>query len=167
MEQFRIRNNLILTKNFIAAVYLLEPIDLIILPENEQKSFEIDMRKMLNSIYEGHIQILMRTRKAIPKDLDRHFSSLMGSMNRRSDLVSEYIADLVELLDKHIIPVKEYYLVFSQFAKTSDVDDVIDKVKLLERNINRIASNFNRAGIVLSQIIDKQLITLARTYTRP
>ena len=166
ITNFTIRNNLIMTDKSMSAVFSLEPIDLIILPEQEQKIFELDMQRMLNSIQEGKIQIIMRTRKAVPSDLDRHFASFSGTISERARLILAYTDQLIELLDQHIIPVKEYFLVFVSSVNTKKTNKLPAQIELLERTVNRIAANFSHAGIVLNQVTGKNLITLAKTFTR-
>lgn len=172
-DNFQIKHNLIIKTKSIVAVYQLEPVDVIILPEVEQQTFMQDMQHFLASIQEGHVQILMRTRKAIPHDFAGHFASLQNSSvitnfrrNDRQVLVSQYIEQLSELLDRNIIPVKEYYLVFEQDTRDTSPEALYNGVQSLERNISRIAGNIAKAGIGIKQVAGNDLNKFMITFTR-
>jgi hypothetical protein len=176
MEEFQIKDNLIVTKNQITLIFKIDPIDLIILPVQEQKSFEMDMKRMLNIIGENSIQIIMRTRKATKNDLGKHFHSF-NQTNNFSNLITEnitkklltqYVAQLVDLLEKNIIPVKEYYLVLKQPLSKNNPEQMLKAVNNLERTASKIYNNFKRAGIDLEHVKEENnnLINLIQSYTR-
>ena len=176
MDNLIVKNNLILTSNQITVVFKIDPIDLIILPEQEQKTFEMDMKRMLNIIGENSIQIIMRTRKATKLDLGKHFSSFNQNQifnqskteTITKNLISQYVKHLEDLLENNIIPVKEYYLVLKQNLTQNTPEQMIISIKKLERYATKICSNFKRAGIELSQVKDenKQLTDLIKSFTR-
>jgi hypothetical protein len=176
MEEIEIKDNLILTRNQLTVIFKIDPIDLIILPEQEQKAFETDMKRMLNSIGESSIQLIMRTRKATKHDLGKHFSSFntqyhfynKDTENRTKQLLSSYIGHLVDLLEKNIIPVKEYYLVLKKDFNSKSTTGKFDALNNLERSANKICSNFKRAGINLEQVkqSNKNLESLIQSFTR-
>lgn len=171
MEETIIKNNLIFSASTVAAVYRIEPIDLIILPEQEQLLFQNDMRQMLASLQEGKIQIIMKQRKSIPADLSKHFNSFSGNYSEseelRINLIKNYIAQLSQLVENNIIPQKEYYLVFSEKVAVKDRASVVNGVANLEKDIARIAERFQRSGIDLAQLTDPELIQFISSYTRP
>jgi len=176
MDDFIIKNNLIITSKQITVIFKIDPIDLIILPEQEQKSFEMDMKRMLNVIGENCIQIIMRTRKATKSDLGKHFQSFNANRNFSQiitknitkKLLSQYVSHLEELLEKNIIPVKEYYLVLKQNLSKNNPEQMEIAIKNLERYASKICSNFKRAGIDLEQVKEENnnLITLVKSFTR-
>lgn len=176
MEEIVIKDNLIFTKNQMCVIFKIDPIDLIILPEQEQKSFEIDMKRMLNSIGENSIQIIMRTRKATKQDLGKHFSSFNNKnqfLNKNTEiktkiLLSGYIGHLIELLEKNIIPVKEYYLILKQSFDFKSSIGKFNSINSLERLANKMSSNFRRAGINLEQVKEdaNYLENLIQSFTR-
>jgi hypothetical protein len=176
VEEIKIKDNLIFTNNQLSVVFKIDPLDLIILPEQEQKAFETDMKKMLNSIGENSIQIIMRTRKATKLDLGKHFSSFntqyhfynKDTENKTKQLLSAYIGHLIDLLEKNIIPVKEYYLILKQEYASKSVTDKFDALNNLERFTNRICSNLKRAGINLEQVkqTNRNLENLIQSFTR-
>lgn len=171
-----VKHNLIMQGNFITAVYKLEPIDLIILPEQEQQIFINDMQHFLASIQESEIQIIMRTRKALPEDFRLHFNSIRTQEQKDKqneqvalsyhDLIDSYVAQLSDLLEHNIIPVKEYYLVFKQPLVGSGIEQTYKAVNELEQNISRIANNIARAGIGVNQITGNDLENLLISFTR-
>ena len=176
MDEINIKDNLVLTKNQLTVVFKIDPIDLIILPEQEQKAFESDMKRMLNSIGENSIQIIMRTRKATKQDLGKHFSSFntqyqfysVDTENRAKKLLTSYIGHLVDLLEKNIIPVKEYYLILKQEYTSKSATEQFNSFNNLERFANKICSNFKRAGINLEQVkqTNNNLENLIQSFTR-
>lgn len=176
MEEILIKDNLIFTKNQMCVIYKIDPIDLIILPEQEQKTFEVDMKRMLNSISENSIQVIMRTRKATKQDLGKHFSSFniqnqFFSKNteiKTKQLLSGYIGHLIELLEKNIIPVKEYYLILKQSYNSKSSIEKFNSINNLVRLANKINSNFRRAGINLEQVKEEGrfLENLIQSFTR-
>ena len=174
MPEFYLSNNLIFAPDKIAAVYALEPVDLIIMPEQDQLAFEIDLRRTLHALQEGGIEIIMRTRKALPGDFDRHFASFhdtagsgaTGSQNLYAELLKGYTAQMAELLEKNIIPVKEYYLVFAHQAQTKNPQSVMHSLDMLERQIDRTAGTLKRTGIELKQVEGPDLTKLMATFTR-
>ena len=176
MEEIKVKDNLIMTNNQLTVVFKIDPLDLIILPEQEQKAFETDMKKMLNSIGENSIQIIMRTRKATKQDLGKHFSSFnnqykfynIDTENRTKQLLSAYIGHLIELLEKNIIPVKEYYLILKQEYISKSTLGKFNALNNLERYANRICSNFKRTGINLEQVkqSNRNLENLIQSFTR-
>lgn len=167
MPEYYLGNNLIFTKKQIAAVFALEPLDLIILPEEEQAIFEQDLRSTLHALQEGNLQIIMRTRKALPDDFRKHFDSLKKQpQNQHSLMVKEYIAQLSEILGENIIPVKEYYLVFAIGSRTANQARVLQAINSLGNQIDRVGSSLKRAGINIKQVEGAQLAKLMRSFTR-
>ncbi len=156
MINFTIQDNFLITKDQLIAVFEIEPIDLILLPEEEQHVFESDMHRLLNSLGDVHIQIVMRTRKATANDMDRHFRDLttqnikfsnLKTQSKTSELIQGYVSELSNLLENNIIPVKEYYIVFKQQVNTKNKTQLIEAIKKLERLVQRVSSNFKKAGI--------------------
>ncbi len=175
MINYKILNNYVLFENKVIVVYQLEPLDLVILPEQEQQSFEADMVRMLNSIQEGSIQIIMQTRKAVPNDFENHFSNLRETQNRadnassgniKNRLIIEYLGHLNDLLLNNIIPIKEYFLIFSHSTNTNMINDLNKNIILLNHQVERVSINFKRAGIKLSLLEGNLLNRLFSNLTR-
>ncbi len=176
LTNLNVKHNLIFHENYIIAAYKLEPIDLIILPEPDQKIFINDMHHFLASIQENEIQIIMRTRKAIPEDFRNHFASIRNQHTDESQIIQQslvyhklidsYVAQLSDLLKHNIIPVKEYYLIFKQHLRGNSIEQTYKAVSDLEQRISRIANNIARAGIGINQIVAKELEELLISFTR-
>ncbi len=151
-----IQDNFIFTKNSIIIIFEIEPIDVVLLPEYEQESFFNELHRALNSIGMEHIQFLMRTRKAQPHDLKKHFRNIITqdikfksskTQEIRNTLAQKYMKELSSLLENNIIPVKEYYLVIDEKVNTQKTQKILSAVKNLERKTQRITGNLRRAGI--------------------
>jgi hypothetical protein len=163
MTSFTVQDNFIVTKNALIAIYEIEPIDVILLPEQEQKAFEADLHRTLNSLGSDGIQLIMRTRKAVPEDLRRHFKNLSTQsftyQNKRmetaiSDLVQNYISSLSNLLEENIIPIKEYYIVFKEKTNPQNPTAIKESIKELDRTIERVTGNLARASVRCEQVVN-------------
>jgi len=164
-----IKNNLIIYNKSIIAVYELDPVDLFILPESDQEIFIKDMRNTLNSIKDSEIQIIMRTRNALPEDLNTHFNTFNKfeeDMTINKTLIQKYSEDLTELISKNIIPIKEYFLLIKQNCEVSKSEQLTKGINSLERKVSRIFNNINATGIGLKQITGKDLDKFLITFTR-
>ena len=167
----KIKNNLIIYNKSIIAVYELDPVDLFILPESDQEMFVKDMRNTLNAIKDSEIQIIMRTRSALPEDLKQHLNTF-SKMNEdessiNKTLIQQYSEDLNELISRNIIPIKEYFLLFKQNCETEKEDQLEKSLVTLERKIGRVFNNITATGINLKQIIGPNLDKFLKSYTRP
>jgi hypothetical protein len=166
MLGFTVQDNLIMTKDSIVAVFRVEPIDVVLLPEQAQKEFESKIYRTLNSLdslNNWHIQLIMRTRKAEPADFRRHFRSLntqqlhfsnKETKNVTTDLIQDYITSLSTLLEDNIIPVKEYYLIMRIQVNTSKPKQVQEAIKKLNEDISRVTGNLYGARIECNQVVN-------------
>lgn len=156
-----IQDNFIFRKNSIVAVFEIEPIDVVLLPSDEQDAFFADLHRTLNSIGDTHVQFITRTRNAEPKDLDKHFRDITAQdfafKNKKmqstiSELTQGYIKELSGILENNIIPIKEYYVVFKENVNTQNEGKTVESVKKLDRFVQRFTENLRRAGIKTKQV---------------
>lgn len=167
MIDFTVQDNFILTKGSIVAVFEIEPVDVILLPDQEQRAFEADLHRTLNGLGGDQVQLIMRTRKAEPEDFRKHFKDLSTQgfkfkskkmQTTMSDLVQDYISSLSQLLEDNIIPVKEYYVVFKADTNTQNKAKLSEAIKNLGRLIERFTGNLSRTGIKTKQVVNYHTI---------
>jgi hypothetical protein len=161
MIDFVIKDNFILTSKEIIALFSVEPVDVILLPEEEQRVFQADIQGLLNSLRDDSIQLIMRTRKETPEDMNKHFRDLTSqniklssqvAESKRGELIQGYVHEISNLLVNNIVPVKEYLIVFKEQTDTSKEVKLVEAIKKMERLISRVSGNFRKAGIEIKQV---------------
>jgi type IV secretory pathway VirB4 component len=147
LPKLQIQDNIILTDSSILAIVKIEPIDISLLTDSEQVSFESHIRSMINSIGYHSIQIVVNTRTIEPKDLDAHFSSFNHQDDSRREYVERYISDLSHLVSKQMIPVQDFFIVFKVDCNTNNHQQLLAQLDQLESFVRRTTTHLNRAGI--------------------
>jgi hypothetical protein len=168
MIEFTLQDNFVVTNHSIIAVFSLEPIDVILLPESEQQAFEADIHRTLNNLGNEEIQLIMRTRNAEPKDMDRHFRDIANQdtkylskamQNKAIELRVSYVSEIKNLLVNNMIPIREYYIIFKELVDTKNNQRLVEAVKKLDRKVERVTGNFLRAGIKTSQVTNYDTVS--------
>lgn len=166
-----IKNNFLITNTSLIAVFIIEPVDLFILPKVEQDIFLKDLHNAFNSMRNMKVQIITRTRQAYPSDLNRHFNSFLTKENKelniQIELTSKYKKDLVELIKNNIIPIKDYYFVFRYaYRKSNNLSEFELTVNNFDRKLSKFLQNVINSGINARQLKEEELSKFIISFTR-
>jgi len=174
MLDFKIQENLIFLNNRIVAIFLLEPIDIFLLSNDQLRLFENNIRKVFNILKENSLQILMRTRPSNINDFKNHFKSIKVSVEKNKNIKDSLAKDYIKFFSKFItennIPYKEYYIIFNiHITNQSFPQKKIEAIKQLNRFIQNISNNLNELNIEITHITneDKKLEKLFKSFLRP
>ncbi len=172
---FDLVDNMLIFKDKIVAVFKLEPIDLMLLSEQDQNIFIKDIQAFLNSQRGIHTQIIMRNRGAEQNDYLAHFDNIANqevNLNSveltkfRDDKLGQYIEDMHKLLDKNIIPIRDFYFLMEQKGDTSNSKSTIEIIESLEMFSNRLCNLLAQAKIESKQVKDVELDLFLKEFIR-
>jgi len=171
--EFRVVNDCIITSDKIIKAYVIEPIDYFLLAEDEKAHFYNQLQNFLNNLRENHIQIIVRNREATEKDYLKHLDSVDSDIStlsttetqkRREAHLEGYKANLKELLQHNIIPIREYIMLIKIDCDTTSKEAINRKLKDLTDLSDRIQRNLKRATISSSHLEGDNLTRFLTKY---
>jgi len=171
MIDFEIQENLIIFKDSIVSIYKLEPIDVFLLSTDQYQLFETNIRRFLNSLKMEQIQLVMRSRRTEIEDLRKHFKNLKLQKSLKpiqEMLINDYILELSELINKSVIPFKEYLIIFRIKIRNKSMISRIEDIKKLESFIQNTTSHLNQMNINTKQLVNdnRELEKVIKSFLR-
>jgi len=168
---FKITDNLLVFQHQIVAIFQLEPLDFLLLPEEDQQHFESQIRKMLHSLHGQEIQLLVETRAAIPDDYYKHFDQVLSqaAIAGVDELQAlSYVQQLTELIQGEQLPYKDYYLLLKEPTKAKQAQSFYQSAQRLNQQARQLVGYLSQAGLQIKQVTqeNKQLQTTIRFLIR-
>jgi len=157
VKTLKIQEGVIVATDGLMSVCAIQPVDVSLLTEDEQASFESNIRRALHSLGQNHAQIIVRSRNATLKDLDGHVQGLYRRETDNSTLdtirakyIENYFNELKKLVTLNSIPIQEFYLVLKVSLNTANSHSLVEGYDRLERLTNQVTSNLKQAKISTS-----------------
>jgi hypothetical protein len=172
---FDLIDNVLIFKDRLVAIFKLEPIDIMLLSEQDRQIFTNDIQAFLNNQRGIHTQIITRNRGASQSDYLNHFQDITNQtvninnleMNElRDSKLAGYIQDMNKLLATNIVPIRDYYFLVEQKGDNSISKQSIENLQKLEQQSNRICILLNQAKIETKHLKDKELETFLTQFIR-
>lgn len=164
--EFLASNEILVLKDRIVTVFSIIPIDYALLHPDEQEQFVNQITTFLNNLKQEHIQLIVKNRKATPKDYLAHFDSVDSSMSvkvtsatqqRREKHLEGYKQNLEELIAHNIIPIREYFLMAQEYCDTSSKEDINIKIQSINDKTERLKRGLFKAQIIAHRLKDTDL----------
>ena len=172
---FDLVDNLLISKDKILAVFKLEPIDLMLLSEQDQNIFIKNIQNFLNNQRGIHTQIIMRNRGAEQSDYLGHFNSIINQEVKlkseqmtelRDEKLAGYISDMKQLLSKNIVPIRDYYIIFEIKGNPDTTKRALEMTENLAQLSNRLCNLLAQAKIETKQVVDQELEIFLKEFIR-
>ena len=173
--EFVLVNDSIVMKDRLISVYKIEPIDYLLLDEDEKDTFTANIQAYLNNLRENQVQLLVRNRTATEEDYLKHFDSVdyqevdfasKKTEERREKHLRGYKEQLKNLLQNGLIPIRQYFILIKVDCETTDKKMINKKMKELGDISDRITRNLSRADVESEKLGDKDLDQFCRNYFR-
>lgn len=177
--EFKIINNYILSSDKIISVNKIEPIDYLLLNEDEKHEFTVQFRTFLNNLRNNQVQLLVKNRAATEADYLKHLDSVDRQVinfhnseiaKRREKHLEAYKANLQHLLKNNIIPIRHYYLLVQvPLAKTNNNMSTAELNQLLIKLndlVNRINRNLSKTKINSTELSGQALEEFLHEYSQ-
>ncbi len=172
---FDLVDNLLVFKEKVVTVFKLEPVDIMLLSEQDRQIFIKNIQTFLNNQRGIHTQILMRNRGAEQSDYIKHFDHITTQQvslhskemaDFREDKLAGYIKDMQALLSKNIVPIRDYFILFEIKGNTSTSRKTIKLISELQELTDRIASLLDHAKVRTSQLVEEDLEEFLQSFIR-
>ncbi len=166
MKDFKIIDNLIISKDSISAIFEIEPFDIALLSEQDRATFYQKICQAINVIA-GQVQILAIKEKAKICDYSQHLNYVLSKAESKKErLIKKYTKELTKIVKNGNILILKYYLIFSVANDISNSVHVIEGINKLENKIERFTDVLFQAGIEVSQLVDDYLIKFVKKQLR-
>jgi hypothetical protein len=172
---FDVVDNLLIFKERIVVVFKLEPVDIMLLSEQDRQIFIKSIQNFLNNQRGIHIQILMRNRGADQSDYMKHFNNITSQQvslhskemgNLRENKLAGYVEDMQVLLSKNIVPIRDYFILFEIKGNTSTSRKTIELIRKLEELSERMGNLLDQSKIRTNQLRDEKLEEFLQSFIR-
>lgn len=173
--EFRVTSNTLVLSDRLIQVFRVEPIDYLLLDDDEKDSFVSQIQLFLNNLRENQIQLIVKNREAVEKDYLKHFDSVdcqvvdfksKTTFDRREKHLNDYKENLKSLVENNIIPIRDYYLLIKIDCQTNSLQSINRKMKELDDLVDRICRNLRKANIQTRKVLDIELDRFLNEYLK-
>jgi hypothetical protein len=158
---------------YIFKVFVLKPLDITSLSEQEKAVFNNNMTSFLHKIDADTVQFFVANRRATEEDYETHFRGRINrakenraGLNKKQmdtvvDLTDSYIADMRTKIQQEYIPFKEYYFIVKERMQGQNEKLFTKSKNNLNEKIHKYTSSLTAAKIKIIDIqstkLEKQL----------
>lgn len=145
-------------REYISVLRLL-PQDIFLKSEDDKRSFNNQIKSLLNNLrgMSMHLKVVCRT--AYANDYQEYFDSSVNDKGAQ-DSFTIHKSELEEKFENGDFDTKDFYLIVSQ-KKNKDTE--ID-LRQLKQKSERLKDNFEKAGIGVRRLSSKKLRSFEKTY---
>ncbi len=168
ISDFQIRDNFIVHKSNLIAVFNIEPYDIALLNDSDREIFFNRMKASLH-VLPSKIQIIVRKETATVSDYSKHFFSIYDQSERKREwLIDQYVQDLSKLVNTNKFLIVKYYAVFSvPFTDSKDKDpDLVEATQRLNDIQDRFFGALHAGNIESMQLSREELVEFCKSQLR-
>ena len=168
MLDFEIKENLVITKNAVIAVFQIEPIDIFLMNTQDQETFFARLQSTFQ-LLKGHIQINVVVKRMDLQDYTPYFQSLKKQnvqSEKKLSLVTRMISEFTELIEdkNEVFLSKKFYLHMKERCTTDKDKLLLHGIKQLDQHVEQLTSSLFQAGISSQQVLEPDLISYIKKY---